>query len=73
MKNIKNTRIQYDLKKIIEDTKEAPEEFSRNTGIPYDHLMQLLSGEKELLAKDLFLIVKHTGLPADQIVNVIQQ
>lgn len=65
--------IQYDLKKIIADTKETPEEFSKNTGIPYKHLLQLISGEKKMLAKDLFLIVEHTGMPADHIVDVVER
>lgn len=59
--------IQFDVSQIAAIMKETLKEFSENTGIPYNHLRLLSSGDAKMLGKDLVAIHEYTGIPVKNI------
>lgn len=59
--------IQFDVGQIAAMMKETLKEFSDHTGIEYNHMRLLSSGDARMLGKDLVAIHEYTGIPIKNI------
>ncbi len=58
---------QFDIVQIRGMMKENLKEFAEHTGIDYNHMRSLNSGDARLLGKDLIAIHEYTGIPIKNI------
>lgn len=59
--------IKFDVGQIAAMMKETLKELSEHTGIEYNHLRLLSSGDARMLGKDLIALHEYTGIPVQNI------
>ena len=65
--------LKNNISTIADDLGISVEELAIRSGIDPAHLQQVVDGETELMAEDLFLIIKYTKLPVDRVVTTVEE